>query len=393
MPKRKRDALNDDNVDADAIYNPEKPTKRIRTDSTQNKQNTDSEDDDLVAVQIGISKLKHTVNENENDEIIKNKLENVVICDSCKNEYHLNDVNISNHKLRFINNWYCAKCKDAENKITYKCDIENCQCNNKSWKRFSTLQKHYIHKLGDPDHDKSMFLQAFSYKLCSGDNCQELLDRNGTSLCPKCIKHNQFEQFNNFGNPFSNNLNDENLEEEKQIIDEEPTFYQIFTSPLKWMNKIPQKKIKSVIKAYAYLVNNVVKHNDKKAWLSLSLFCKTVLAKFKRTGKSHYKRNLNSLQNRINMVLTGDIFKLYAQLMAECKASNAETRAKESKQMQIDLTCSELSSVLTLSSVRPRPESCFDLDVLAVSVDPPPSSRPCNTEGEALRKRIIFLNF
>ena len=50
------------------------------------------------------------------------------------------------------------------------------------------------------------------------------------------------------------------------------------------------------------------------------------------------------------------------------------------------LTCSELSSVRTLSSVLPRPESCFDFEVLAVSVDPPPSSRPCNTDRSTQRK-------
>ena len=243
MPKRKRGDLDgDDTLQIN-------PVKRLRTTSGGVKLEVDVTDAvpnaDEPVVTNDDEEVLHINNGNITPigidaEDVETKLDNAVFCDSCNEEYCFDAVDLSYAKIQFIEKWYCSICEDEQNKITYKCDVSECECNTKNWKRFSTLQRHYINKIRDPDHQNSLFLEAFSYKVCSENDCDELLKQSDGDLCVSCVKHQQFIQFNQFGNDLKNiPLNDgdakDEAEEEKQMMAPDPTFYQIFTSKLKWM--------------------------------------------------------------------------------------------------------------------------------------------------------------
>lgn len=211
--------------------------QQISKDKNELNQNEVDEDDDLNDHHKSTKKRKIS-QPSIRKKAVQQIANDTITCNSCNHKFKFQEVDLSPDKIKFIDKWFCSKCQDKVNKITYKCDVLSCKSNDKSWRLFSTLRKHYIDNSKKEDHQNSAFLTAFSYKMCEGDDCDELMDENSTNLCTKCIKNKEFQQFVNLGNPLQHTLSDESSDEEKQIIDDEPTFYEIFTSPMDEDNTI-----------------------------------------------------------------------------------------------------------------------------------------------------------
>ena len=318
------------------------------TNTEDNGDNDDSEDndDDLKSSDSVMKRRKlHHSEKPTHPQALTNVISSenqhdVILCDECNLEYNMNQINMTFEKSKFIDKWFCDNCVENNgSKITYKCDINQCPANKKSWLRMSTLHKHYIDHMHHNDHINSNYLKCFNYKKCNTINCNKLLALSYVQMeCADCIANTNYNNFINQQNPLINEsllpgreVLDQNEEKIDVINQPIPHFIQIFKSNIKCLEFIPKALMKSVINTFCYLLNQVVKYNNLKAWTELSLFARVALCKNKRGGKAHKIRNNNTLRNKLKRIRNGEIVQLWHEMKNEIES---QPHAHINKNMQ-----------------------------------------------------------